>query len=356
MRVFTRQTYRYVRNRNVDFLFGTYHETIPPKTITINQSLNFSENIEYSISSASQVAIISEVCPLIYTTPTIVDIFYMTDCFNYQLFHRPTIYVNNVSHTLQFEDSFDPHLRTSINQIVTQSLIFDETIDSYSITANTILRTISQELAFTETFSGYLATPTTPHFSDSISFSDSFSFQKISNITITDQLTFIQMTCRNVNYNRSFSDQLVFGAKRIINNKVVNVPDVVVIDIPRQLKKLKFMKLVCNSSAVILPAPNFANSYNAKTEIKIGRTMTGGSRSYIKPNGEKAIKYNFTLTEAKKEELFSFFRNYNAEHMFIYDWKNSLWLAYLTSSTLSGTSSGRDKVDLDLEFEGLKIS
>lgn len=112
--------------------------------------------------------------------------------------------------------------------------------------------------------------------------------------------------------------------------------------------------LQCEAQIVDLPNPKFDDSESLTDQIIVKRSMTGGVFTYIKTNKDHKFKYSFSLTNPQRKRLINFFIENSGRLIHLRNWKNELWLGYITNDLANTQNSNHDN-QVDLEFQGQKI-
>ena len=89
--------------------------------------------------------------------------------------------------------------------------------------------------------------------------------------------------------------------------------------------------------------------------------MNGYKRTYIKHNNNRRLTYTFSIVREKGLELEYFFKQHNGHSMKLITWEAEIWRVFLITNPLNFNQPRRSaicgpQVEIDLEFEGVKIS
>jgi hypothetical protein len=115
-------------------------------------------------------------------------------------------------------------------------------------------------------------------------------------------------------------------------------------------------------TVTLLPNPEFGDSEALRDTVQMRRAMDGTTYSYVRrTGGRRQLQYDFNLSRAKALELIAFVRSYQASKVQIIDHLNETWVGNITVNptefetvSRSVTTPGRERVNVRLEFEGVK--
>lgn len=116
------------------------------------------------------------------------------------------------------------------------------------------------------------------------------------------------------------------------------------------------------SRAIILPNPEFGDGEANVGAVKIIRTITGGTFSYVKKSVNRKLKYKFHITQKKAFELRQFLLDFMATRLMMTNWKGEMWNGYFLSDPAEITSITRgepcigDLYEVELDFQGIRIN
>jgi len=110
-----------------------------------------------------------------------------------------------------------------------------------------------------------------------------------------------------------------------------------------------------------LPKPLVGDTQNLVSDLLLKKSMNNISRTYIKRNDNQRLTYTFSMTRDKGLELESFFIYHNSDTIKLTNWKGEIWRVYLITNPIDFNQPRRGAncgptVEVDLEFEGLKLS
>lgn len=129
---------------------------------------------------------------------------------------------------------------------------------------------------------------------------------------------------------------------------------------PRKKKNKPHCVLRTNNAVITLPNPNFNDSENYGGIFNLRRAMNGVPYTYIRGLELRKIKLPFSLDKVKAYELRDFLIQNNTKLMDLSTWKGDKWIVHLMTNPTEFTPTSRylnarEKVDVSLEFEGLKV-
>ncbi len=116
------------------------------------------------------------------------------------------------------------------------------------------------------------------------------------------------------------------------------------------------------SRAIVLPNPEFGDGESNVAAVKIIRTITGGTFSYVKKSVNRKLKYKFHINQRKAFELRQFLLDFMATRLTMTNWKGEMWNGYFLSDPAEITSIGRgdtcigDLYEVELDFQGIRIN
>lgn len=116
------------------------------------------------------------------------------------------------------------------------------------------------------------------------------------------------------------------------------------------------------SRAIVLPNPEFGDRESNVGAVKITRTITGGTFSYVKRSVNRKLKYKFHITQRKAFELRQFLLDFMATRLTMTNWKGEMWTGYFLSDPAEITSIARgeacigDLYEVELDFQGIRIN
>jgi hypothetical protein len=114
-------------------------------------------------------------------------------------------------------------------------------------------------------------------------------------------------------------------------------------------------------TSIVLPNPLLDDTENLLSNLTLRRSMNGDTYTYVKSSNNRKLKYTFSLDRYKAIELEEFFRAYNAASIKMMNWKGEIWNVKLLTNPIDfvqvrRAEPGGDRTDVNLEFEGVKIS
>ena len=112
---------------------------------------------------------------------------------------------------------------------------------------------------------------------------------------------------------------------------------------------------------ITLPKPLVGNTENIVSDLLLKKSMNGVKRTYIKTNESRRLTYTFSMTRDKGLELENFFKLHNGHKMRLTTWEAEVWRVNLITNPLDFNQPRRGavcgpQVEIDLEFEGVKLS
>lgn len=109
-------------------------------------------------------------------------------------------------------------------------------------------------------------------------------------------------------------------------------------------------------TTTILPSPQLADVDSRLHEIEIFRATNGAKRTSVKSNARRRLTYDFLLNRLKAEELKRFMQSYYQSKIRVVDHKGQVWEGYIMSNPLSFSPDARERVSVQVQFEGIKVS
>jgi hypothetical protein len=112
---------------------------------------------------------------------------------------------------------------------------------------------------------------------------------------------------------------------------------------------------------IALPKPLVGNTENIVSDMLLKKSMNGVKRTYIKTNRNRRLTYTLSMTRDKGLELENFFKLHNGHTMRLTTWEAEIWRVNLITNPLDFNQPRRGavcgpQVEIDLEFEGVKLS
>lgn len=202
--------------------------------------------------------------------------------------------------------------------------------------------------------------------SNTLVFSQLASVTRVRNQSIVQTLVLTHSATRTSVYNRTASNTLVFPQFYTPINTSIILPVVNVNLKPRHC----IIRLSVPEASIILPCPLFGDVEIYSGLFTTKRTMNGDTFNYIR-NGTNldTLRYSFIMGRKKSLELRSFFDQFSDRQITMENWKGEVWLVNITSNPLELTKTARwtngstgdpsynqrEKVEVALEFEGIKL-
>lgn len=114
-------------------------------------------------------------------------------------------------------------------------------------------------------------------------------------------------------------------------------------------------------TSIVVPSPLLDDTENLISNIKLNRNMEGEAYTYIKTSKSRLLKYTFILDRLKGLEFEAFLDAYNGSNIKMQNWKGEIWKVKVITNPIDFVQTGRyepgsDRTDVNLEFEGIKIS
>lgn len=194
----------------------------------------------------------------------------------------------------------------------------------------------------------------------SLNFTQTVVASRVFNRTIIQTLGLSQQLSRSMTYGRSLSDRLVFPESGI--NRPISLPPGQIL-VPVVSGTLVDAIVILQSSAgtITLPKPEFNDAQNNVNELKVKRTMTGLTYTFIKSTDRGNLNYVFRIPTLKALELRSWVMASLSEVITLTNWKGEVWVVSFTKNPFEMSNAARwgnknERVEVEIELEGVKIS
>lgn len=307
-----------------------------------------------------------------------------------------TIYIDQIYDFLIVSAAISSFSATNVRLINPTELA--SSAGSVSMSCQAIyLRVISQTLTLTQTV---VAKRPTAIFSQNSSFSQTITVQKVKNLSVTHSLSltqeaeqsreidqdiifnqeidyliskpkainqtlvFSQSIFVNKTYNRSIEDTLLFNINKETFLPMLGgtqysyfAPLINFVLVPRRCLVI----LSVPSQTVVLPCPLFGDSQAYQGSLTLKRTMTGGTRTYVKQTQLQQLEYSFEIWTTKYLELRQFVLNHSSKQIRLDNWKGESWVVNIMNNPVEFAAEGRyqpkgEKYTVTLQFKGVKIN
>lgn len=111
-------------------------------------------------------------------------------------------------------------------------------------------------------------------------------------------------------------------------------------------------------TTIVLPNPQFDDSENLNSKVKVFRAMEGSTYTYIKSTTRRTLSYKLKLTRSKAFELQNFIEAYITIKMRLIDYRNRTFIGDLANDPFEFVATEKynhtEWVDIDLTFEGVQ--
>lgn len=160
----------------------------------------------------------------------------------------------------------------------------------------------------------------------------------VSNTLLLTQTVTVNMVGDQIASNQLFLTQLAVGTV---------LEDYVILESPYESPE----------RTIVLPKPLVKDTENIVSDFNLKKSMNGVNRTYVKNNVNRRLTYTFSMKRKKSLELENFFWYHNSDSIKIRNWKGEIWRSYLITNPLDYNQPRRGPiVEIDLEFEGVKVS
>ncbi len=340
--------------RSVNTIFPVY-QTISYHSIlhqSVTSTLNLSQTVTApKVKGVSQTLALSQSVVGVASKSVKNTIVY-TQEISYNQVHNVTVAQNiGLTSTVLPTRSFSlrVHHGFGLNSFVRKSKVVSPTVASVlslvqQIRFSVYARTVSQNLTLAQTVLGQPVYPRT-----------------VGNILTLTQTIDVQKV-----YARSIESQLVFLPVHQVYIGMGGI-DYYIIDniqyahIPAYQTRKPHCILQTANSVITLPSPNWGDGEGYDGLFTIRRSMTGVPYTYVRSLSLRKLKLPWSLAKRKAWELREFLLQNNAKLMTLTTWKGDKWFVNLTTNPFELNVRGRydaenEKVDIELEFEGLKVT
>ena len=188
--------------------------------------------------------------------------------------------------------------------------------------------------------------------------------------TLSSTLAITHSVVANVNFNIDVSNTLVFGNTHQIpdgTGHFINVPNLLFArggsaGNPCCITGTATTVFVTPTRSITLPNPEFGDGQSLVAAVKIIRTITGGTYSYVKKSANRKLKYKFQVTQRKAFELRQFLLDFIATRLMLYTWKAEIWSGFILTdpseiiSIMHGDPCIGDLFECEIDFQGIKVN
>lgn len=181
---------------------------------------------------------------------------------------------------------------------------------------------------------------------------------------VTSNLVLGQTIGLNTVMSRSVENVLVFLPQRVVYVGMGDTQYYTIDNIQYSLIRGRGIKPHCvltvPNAAITLPSPNWGDTEAYDGVFTIRRSMNNIPYTYVRNLSLRKLSLPWTLSKRKAWELREFLLNNNTKLMTLTTWKGDKWFLNLVTNPFELAVRGRyynenEKVDVDLEFEGLKV-
>lgn len=171
----------------------------------------------------------------------------------------------------------------------------------------------------------------------------------IYNLSVTSTLLLTQTAIRN-----QISDKTVTSVLNLKQSAIatpLNAKTFMIFQAPFELIQ----------SSMVVPNPLLDDTENLVSNLTLRRAMNGDTYTYVKTSNNRVLKLTFTVDRLKGLEMEAFFDAYNGSNIRMQDWKGRIWKTQIITNPIDFVQTrryapGSDRTDVNLEFEGVKIS
>jgi hypothetical protein len=385
-RTFTRATYapvrgyRYLPNQYVPpqilesldhtlLLISTvdydYVATVPRTTFVdcVDHDLEFTQELSYEKIHVSTILVYT---PLILQSP----------CLKYSYTHHSQTISRTITHILEFTSTatgttgiFGDQILESIEHdlILTQDIDL-ETFDGLHLVTDTLTLTqtiaetlgssfdadVEDLLEFTETLTAWRAIEKS--ISHDLVLDSTASQSRFIYHRIAQTLSMTSSASTGGDYNRTINDYLNLLDPiplTFSHDNIIQVPAVLGVIVPRGQA---FVRFKAGGNVIVLPAPKYDDSESTIGQIKVKRSMIGGSKVYVKRSNLRTLQYTFSLTRTKALSFQQFMADNHSALIHITNWKGENWFGYFLTNPLTFTERRMYDNEVSIEFEGIRVS
>lgn len=109
-------------------------------------------------------------------------------------------------------------------------------------------------------------------------------------------------------------------------------------------------------TTTLLPNPQAADVDSPRHSMDMFRATDGTLRTSIKTNNRRLLTYEFVMDRLKAAELQAFVESYIGSKIRMRNHKDEVWEGHIANNPLDITEAGRNRVTVQLQFEGEKVS
>lgn len=197
---------------------------------------------------------------------------------------------------------------------------------------------------------------------DTLSFSDTMTYQKIGVGHPTDTLTFASTVFVNTVLSRTLTDTLLFQERRPADNQppsAISLPDTPTGTYGTVANKM--MIFIGQTRSVVISPPEFNDYVSDRNQVIFKRKMDASVTTFIKTCKDEKLHYEFLVPKPKADELREFFDAENGRSFTIYDWNGYVWIAKLLNDTIDKEEVARwepcgNKTRISVEFLGRRYA
>jgi len=210
----------------------------------------------------------------------------------------------------------------------------------------------------------HVSIPGNEAFNDSLDFSQSATYSRIINQSVSHTFAPTQTIVANKTINFTITHSLVFQETYY---RVTPIPGLI-IPVPQAMATV-VNKRKCNVilqapfGVIVLPCPQLGDKLsNSGLELKIKYSTNGQAYTYIRKTDLQKLSYTFWLERKKSLELRAFLIEYNQSNdpLTLTNWKGEVWVTSIVNSPVALTGKTRwapcgEQVSVTIEFEGIKV-
>lgn len=265
-----------------------------------------------------------------------------------------------IAHTLNLEQ--DIHLARTISHEIHHGFGMNSTIDKHKVMSKTVAQALmqTQQVRFNVYSRSVVST---------LSLGQTVAYTPVYPRSVSSGLQFSQTIGLNKTIVKSVVSNLIFplvrqvyvGMGGIDYYPIENVQGTLIPAYLQGRKNLPHCVLQVTNAAITLPAPEFGDAENYSGVFTIRRSMNNIPYTHVRTLSLRKLKLPFVLAKRKAWELREFLIAHGSQIMTFTTWKGDKWFVNLTTNPLELRVSGRyanedEKVSVDLEFEGLKVT
>lgn len=250
----------------------------------------------------------------------------------------------------------------SITQATHQSPPAQHPAQPYAIAQSLIVvpvrvRNVTQTLTYTQ--DAYRSYPT----NQNLAYTQSAVGTKVHVQAVAQTFVMHQQGIRNLTYHQTVVQTYapVNGHYELlpVDGLLYYHPAADYVLIPAAQKKC-FITLKVPAYTLVLPCPQLGDGQDYLGTLKLSRSMTGETYTYVRRSNLNSLRYTFWLGRAKTLETENFVFKYGSNVIDLYNWKGEHWVVHLTSNPNDFTGKERyqpqgERYELVLEFTGIKV-